>query len=148
RLYLWPMHGARQAPLYAALAANLDWNSGLLLDSNAQGRAAREHIEHTLLPQAHTERTARLRLLSLADAIGLPQHSATIEDIFDAPFYIDCVNSAFGIAIKESDLPDENTGLCQRVEHVLTTRYGHPMLDRRRILLEMLRRIDGWEKLS
>lgn len=148
RLYLWPTQGALQTPLYAALAAGLGWNCGILLDSDDQGRAAREQIERTVLIQANVEQAARLRSLSLGEAAGLPQQSATVEDLFDPTFYIDCVNTAFGIAIKETDLPDDGNGLCQRVAHVLSTRYGHATLERRRILEEMLRRIDGWEKLS
>ncbi|HWK53768.1 MAG TPA: hypothetical protein VNR18_05315, partial [Hyphomicrobiales bacterium] len=148
RLYLWPTQGALQMPLYAALAASLGWNCGLLLDSDALGRAAKEQIEKTVLAQASVEQTARLRLLSLGEAAGLPQRDTTLEDLFDTSFYIDCVNTAFGIAIKEADLPSETTSLCQRVAQVLNERYGHATLDRRRILAEMLRRIDGWEKLS
>ena len=63
--------------------------------------------------------------------------------------YIECVNAAFGIAIKEADLPvDGSDMITKRVETVLVQRYGHKELDKRRVMAEILKRFDSWEKVS
>ncbi len=38
--------------------------------------------------------------------------------------------------------------ITKRVETVLVQRYGHKELDKRRVMSEILRRFDGWEKVS
>ena len=64
-------------------------------------------------------------------------------------FYIDCVNAAFGIAIKLEDLPaDGSDMITKRVETMLVQRYGHKELDKRRVMSEILRRFDNWKTLA
>jgi len=38
--------------------------------------------------------------------------------------------------------------ITKRVESVLRQRYGHSELDKRRVMSEILRRFDGWHKIS
>ncbi len=85
----------------------------------------------------------------LGNAAGIKKTDAAIEDLFDDQFYIDCVNAAFGIAIQEADLPvDGSDMITKRVETVLVQRYGHKELDKQRVMSKILRRFDGWEKVS
>jgi len=85
----------------------------------------------------------------LGDAAGIKKTDAAVEDLFDDQFYIDCVNAAFGIAIKPEDLPvDGSDMITKRVETVLIQRYAHKELDKRRVMSEILRRFDGWEKVE
>jgi hypothetical protein len=149
RIYLWPARGAPKTPMYAAFAVGQGWDSGVLLDTDAEGHAAKDKIEELTLRGLAEEQQARFRVLMLGKAAGIKKTDAAIEDLFDDQFYIDCVNAAFGIAIKLEDLPvDGSDMVTKRVETVLVQRYGHEELDKRRVMSEILRRFDGWEKVS
>jgi hypothetical protein len=85
----------------------------------------------------------------LGNAAGIKKTDTAIEDLFGDQFYVDCVNAAFGIAIKLEDLPvDGSDMITKRVETVLVQRYGHKELERRRVISEILRRFDGWQKVA
>ena len=59
------------------------------------------------------------------------------------------MNAAYGIAIKAEDLPiDGSDMITKRIETILVQRYGHKELDKRRVMSEILRRFDGWEKVA
>jgi hypothetical protein len=89
------------------------------------------------------------RLVLLGNAAGIKKTDAAIEDLFADQFYIECVNAAFGISIKESDLPvDGSDMITKRIEDVLVRRYGHKALDKRGVTSEILRRFDKWKKLD
>ncbi len=149
RIYLWPAHGARKTPMYAAFAVGQGWDSGVLLDTDAEGHATKDKIEELTLKGLADEQRSRFRVLMLGKAAGIKKTDAAIEDLFDDQFYIECVNTAFGIAIKPEDLPvDGSDMITKRVEAVLVQRYGHKKLDKRRVMAEILRRFDGWEKVS
>ena len=149
RIYLWPARGAPKTPMYAAFAVGQGWDSGVLLDSDGEGHAAKDKIEKLTLKGLAEEQKARFRVLMLAKAAGIKKTDAAIEDLFDDQFYIDCVNRAFGITIKPEDLPvDGSDMITKRVEAVLRQRYGHKELDKRRVMAEILRRFDAWEKVS
>ena len=149
RIYLWPARGAPKTPMYAAFAVGQGWDSGVLLDTDAAGHAAKEKIDELVLKELADEQRARFRVLMLGKAAGIKKTDAAIEDLFDDQFYIECVNAAFGIAIREVDLPvDGSDMITKRVETVLVKRYGHKELDKRRVLTEILRRFDNWEKVS
>jgi hypothetical protein len=149
RVYLWPARGAPKAPMYAAFAVGQAWDSGVLLDSDPEGHAAKKKIDELVLKDLAAEKTSTFRVLMLGNAAGIKKTDAAIEDLFEDQFYIDCVNAAFGISIKESDLPvDGSDMISKRVEAVLVQRYGHKELDKRRVMSEILRRFDGWEKVS
>ena len=149
RIYLWPAHGASKTPMYAAFAVGQGWDSGVLLDTDSEGHAAKNKIEELTLKGLADEQKARFRVLMLGKAAGIKKTDAAIEDLFDDQFYIDCVNTAFGIAIKAEDLPaDGSDMITKRVEAVLVARFGHKELDKRRIMAEILRRFDGWKGIS
>jgi hypothetical protein len=149
RVYLWPANGASKTPMYAAFAAGQGWDSGVLLDTDLEGHAAKKKIDELVLKDLAKERQARFRVFMLGAAAGVNKTDAAIEDLFDDQFYIDCVNAAFGIVITEKDLPlDGSDMIAKRVESVLVGRYGHKELDKRRVMSEILRRFDGWRKVS
>ena len=149
RIYLWPARGAPKTPMYAAFAVGQGWDSGVLLDSDPEGQAAKKKLDELVLKDLAAEQQARFRVLMLGNAAGIRKTDAAIEDLFDDQFYIDCVNTAFGIAIKEEDLPvDGSDMITKRVDTVLVQRYGHKELDKRHFMFEILRRFDGWKKVS
>ena len=149
RIYLWPARGAPKTPMYAAFAVGQSWDSGVLLDTDQEGQAAKKKIDELVLKEVAAEQQIRFRVLMLGNAAGIKKTDAAIEDVFDDQFYIDCVNAAFGIAIKEADLPvDGSDMITKRVEAVLVQRYGHKELDKRRVMSQILRRFDGWGKVS
>lgn len=149
RIYLWPARGAPKTPMYAAFAVGQGWDSGVLLDTDNEGHAAKEKIDKLVLKELAAEQKARFRVLMLGKAAGIKKTDAAIEDLFDDLFYIECVNAAFGIAITPEDLPiDGSDMITKRVELVLAQRYGHKELDKRRVMAEILRRFDGWENVS
>ncbi len=149
RIYPWPARGAPKTPMYAAFVVGQGWDSGVLLDTDAEGYAAKKKIDELVLKELAQEQKARFRVLMLGKAAGIKKTAAAIEDLFDDQFYIECVNAAFGIAIEDADLPvDGSDMITKRVEAVLLQRYGHKNLDKRRVLAEILRRFDSWEKVS
>jgi hypothetical protein len=149
RIYLWPARGAPKTPMYAAFAVGQGWDSGVLLDSDGEGEAARKKIQELTLKDLAKEQKARFRVLMLGKAAGIKKTDASIEDLFDDQFYLDCVNAAFGIAIRLQDLPvDGSDMITKRVEAVIIGRYGRSELDRRTVMAEILRRFDKWEKIS
>ena len=59
-------------------------------------------------------------MFMLGSAAGINKTDAAIEDFLGDKFYLDCVNAAFGVAIKDSDLPvDGSDMIAKRVESVL-----------------------------
>ncbi len=149
RIYPWPARGAPKTPMYAAFAVGQGWDSGVLLDTDPEGATAKEKINELVLKELAAEQRARFRVLMLGKTAGIKKTDAAIEDLFDDQFYIECVNAAFGIAIKPEDLPvDGSDMITKRVETILVQRYGHSELDKRRVMAEILRRFDGWEKVS
>jgi energy-coupling factor transporter ATP-binding protein EcfA2 len=149
RIYLWPARGAPKTPMYAAFAVGHGWDSGVLLDTDQEGHAAKKKIDDLVLKELAAEQQARFRVLMLGKAAGINKTDAAIEDLFDDQFYVDCINSAFGLAIKLEDLPvDGSDMITKRVESVLTQRYGHKELDKRRVMAELLRRFDSWKKVA
>ena len=135
--------------MYAAFAVGQGWDSGVLLDTDQEGQAAKKKIDELVLKELAAEQQARFRVFMLGKAAGIKKTDAAIEDLFDDQFYLDSVNAAFGIAIKEADLPlDGSDMITKRVETVLVKRYGHKELDKRRVMSEILRRFDGWGKVA
>lgn len=149
RIYLWPARGAPKTPMYAAFAVGQGWDSGVLLDTDSEGHAAKSKIEEMVLKDMAEGQDSRFRVLMLGNAAGIKKCDAAIEDLFFDKFYIDCVNDAFGIAIKEEDLPvDGSDMITKRIETVLIKRYGHKKLDKRRVMSQFIKRFDGWKKVS
>lgn len=149
RIYLWPARGAPKTPMYAAFAVGQNWDSGVLLDTDLEGHAAKKKIDELVLKELAREQQARFRVIMLGNAAGIKKTDAAIEDLFDDEFYIDCVNAAFGIAMRVGGLPVDGSDMTvKRVETVLVQRYGHKELDKRRVMAEILRRFDGWRSVA
>lgn len=149
RIYLWSARGAPKTPMYAAFAVGQGWDSGVLLDTDPEGHAAKKKIDELVLKELAKEQEARFRVIMLGKAAGIKKTDAAIEDLFDDEFYLDCANVAFGVAIKMQDLPvDGSDMISKRVESILVQRYGHKELDKRRVMAEILRRFDGWKSLA
>ena len=63
-------------------------------------------------------------------------------------FYVDCVNTAYGLGITLNDLPvDGSDMITKRVEHVLADKYSRK-LDKRLVLNELLQRFDTWKSVK
>ncbi len=149
KIYLWIAMGASNTPMYAAFAVGQGWDSGVLLDTDAEGHAAKKKITELVLKDVAEDRKCKFRVLMLGSASGIKKTDAAIEDLFADEFYIDCVNKAYGVAIEKSDLPSDGSDMVtKRVEAVLVKRHGYKELDKRRVTSEILRLFDGWEKLA
>jgi hypothetical protein len=147
RIYLFPAQGASKTPMYAGFLVGHEWDAGVLLDSDEAGEKARKKISELYLKEA--ARNSRFRVLMLGQAAGISQTDAAIEDLFPCEFYLDCVNSAYGLAIQVSELPqDGSTMITKRVEHVLQTRFGMSKLDKGLLMNQLLKRFNGWTNAS
>lgn len=149
RVYLWPAEGAPKTPMYAAFAIGQKWDAGVLLDSDDGGNAAKKKIQELYLSKIAEEDQKRFRVLMLGDAAGIKKNDAAIEDIFPDEFYVECVNAAFGLAMRVEDLPQDGSDMItKRVEKFLQKNHGHKELDKRRVFKEMLKQFDQWNDIS
>ena len=149
RIYLWPAGGAPKTPMYAAFAVGQGWDSGVLLDTDSEGKAAKGKIDELVLKELADEQKARFRVFMLGNAAAIGKTDVAIEDLLGDEFYLDCVNAAYRVVIENADLPaDGSDMITKRVESVLIQRFGREKLDKRRVRGELLRRFDRWEKVS
>lgn len=145
RVYLWPAHGAAKTPMYAGFAIGQGWDAGVLLDSDEAGNKAKTKIDELYVSKLAAEKKRRFRTIMLGKAAGTRKTDFAIEDLFSDKFYVDCVNTTYGLAIKMEDLPEDGSDMVtKRVEHVLKARYGHKELDKRRVMGEMWKQFDTW----
>ncbi|MEM9624703.1 MAG: AAA family ATPase [Pseudomonadota bacterium] len=148
QIYLWPAATATKAPMYAAFAIGQRWDAAVLLDSDEAGIEAKKKISDMDLKELSGVDGYDFRVLMLGDASGVKKTDVAIEDILSDDFFRDCVNNAYGISIKDEDLPvDGSTMIAARVGKVLKERHGKN-LDKKLVLAEMLKRFDSWSKLS
>ncbi|WP_105419130.1 ATP-dependent endonuclease [Neorhizobium sp. T25_27] len=146
RVYLWPAHGAQKTPMYAGFAIGHGWDAGVLLDSDEAGNDAKTKITELYLPKVAEDKGQKFRTIMLGKAAGSTKTDFAIEDMFADSFYVDCVNKAYGLAIKIDDLPQDGSDMItKRIEQVLKSRYGHPRLDKRTVMSEMWKRFDTWK---
>ena len=86
--------------------------------------------------------------MQIGKAAGIKKTDAAIEDLFPDDFYVDCVNTAYGLGITLNDLPvDGSDMITKRVEHVLADKYSRK-LDKRLVLNELLQRFDTWKSVK
>ena len=148
QVYLWSAETATKAPMYAAFAIGQRWDAAVLLDSDDAGKTAKKKINGMSLKELSEKDGYEFRVLMLGDAAGIKKTDVAIEDLFPDDFFRECVNSTYGLAITDEDLPvDGSTMISTRVEHVLKQRHGQS-LDKKRVLAKMLKRFDGWSKVS
>ncbi|HEX3809223.1 MAG TPA: AAA family ATPase [Rhizomicrobium sp.] len=146
RVYMWPAEGAPKTPMYAGMIVGHGWDGGVLLDSDEAGAAAAKKIKELYLKDAAKQKGTTFRVFDIAKAAGLKGNEAAVEDLFPPEFYLECVNSAYRIAIKPEDLPvDGSSMITKRVEKVLKQHHGQSELDKRRVFIEMLKRFDNWK---
>ena len=149
RIYLWPAHGAPKTPMYAGFAIGQGWDAGVLLDSDQAGNDAKKKIDDLYVSKLAEARQKRFRTIMLGKATGSKNTDVAIEDVFGDKFYVECVNDAFGLAIKMEDLPaDGSDMITKRVEQVLKARYGHKELDKRHVMGQLWKRFDTWASTS
>jgi len=149
QVYLWPAQTASKTPMYAAFAIGQTWDAGVLLDTDQEGKTAGDKIKTQYLDKLAEDKQKRFRVFMLGRAAGIKKTDAAIEDIFPDEFYLECVNTAFGVAIKTDDLPKDGSDMItKRVEQVLVSRHGHKALDKDRVFGQMLRRFDQWDKVE
>jgi predicted ATP-dependent endonuclease of OLD family len=147
QVYLWPAATSTKAPMYAAFAIGQRWDAGVLLDSDDAGLAAKKKITEMALKDLAAEDGHEFRVLMLGKASGIKKTDVAIEDLFPDEFFRECVNRAYGIAIRDEDLSsDGSTLISKRVEKVLKDRHGKE-LDKKLVLSEMLKDFDSWRKL-
>lgn len=147
RIYLWPAQGASKTPMYAGFLVGNKFDSGVLLDSDNEGKKAKAKITDLYLGKLAGGQ--KFRVFMLKETAGLTKNEPAIEDLFPDEFYLECVNTAYRYTIKMEDLPaDGSDQITKRVEAVLKTRYGLSELDKRLVMAEMLKRFDGWRTVN
>ena len=147
RIYLFPADGAPKTPMYAGFLVGHQWDAAVLLDSDEAGEHARKKISDLYLKEV--AQNSRFRVIMLGKAAGIGKTDAAIEDLFPDEFYLECVNTAYSVAIQLADLPEDGSSMItKRVEQVLRARFGRSKLDKGLLMNELLKRFDGWKDVS
>ena len=148
QIYIWPAQTSTKAPMYVAFCLGQRWDAGVLLDTDEAGQAAYSKIKEMDLKEYAKETGHEFRVLMLGDATGVKKTDVAIEDLFPDNWFLDCVNRAYGVAIKLEDLPEDgSTLIAKRVEAALRARHGRN-LDKKLVLKEMLKDFDGWRDIK
>ena len=147
-IHMWPAQTSTKAPMYAAFAIGQRWDAGVLLDTDEAGHLALKKIKDMNLPAYADETGRKFRVLMLGAAAGIKKTDVAIEDLFPDDWFLGCVNSTYGLALKLEDLPkDGSTLIAKRVEVALKQRHGRE-LKKKEVLTEMLKNFDGWTKVG
>lgn len=147
-VYMWPAQTSTKAPMYAAFAIGQRWDAGVLLDTDEAGHQAHEKIKEMNLKGYADETGHEFRVLMLGMAAGVKKTDVAIEDLFPDEWFLDCVNRAYGLALKLEDLPEDgSTLIAKRVETALKKCQGRE-LKKKDVITEMLKDFDSWTKVS
>ena len=147
-IFLWPAQGASNTPMYAAFAIGQTWDSGVLLDSDGAGNDAKKKIESLYLKDLAKEGQQRFRVFQIGSAAKIKKTDAAIEELFTDEYYLELVNTAYGVKIDIAELPIDGTDMItKRIESAMKQKYGYK-LDKGRIVAEMLIRFDGWRDVK
>lgn len=145
-IYLWPAQGASNTPMYAAFAIGQGWDSGVLLDSDPAGNEAKKKIEGLYLKALAKEQQQKFRVFQIGAAAKIKKTDAAIEELFTDEYYLEMVNTAYGVKIDIAELPKDGSDMItKRIEPVMKKKYGYDF-DKSRVVAEMLRRFDGWRE--
>jgi len=145
-IYLWPAQGASNTPMYAAFAIGQGWDSGVLLDSDLAGNEAKKKIDGLYLKDLAKEQQQKFRVFQIGAAAKIKKTDAAIEELFPDEYYLEMVNTAYGVTIDLAELPmDGSDMITKRIEPVMKKKYGYDF-DKSRVVAEMLRRFDGWRE--
>ena len=148
QIYMWPAQTSTKAPMYAAFAIGQQWDAGVLLDTDDAGHQAHEKIKDMNLKAYSNETGHEFRVFMLGETAGVKKTDVAIEDLFPDKWFLECVNRAYGLAIKLEDLPkDGSTLIAKRVEIFLKQRQGRD-LKKKDVLPEMLKDFDRWTKIT
>ncbi|MFP7674633.1 hypothetical protein ACG74X_14880 [Marivita sp. S0852] len=147
-IYMWPAQTSTKAPIYAAFAIGQRWNAGVLLDTDEAGHQAHEKIKAMNLKAYSDDTGHEFRVFMLGDAAGVKKTDVAIEDLFPDEWYLDCINRAYGLALRLEDLPEDgSTLIAKRVEMAMKQRQGRD-LKKKDVLTEMLKDFDSWNEIS
>jgi hypothetical protein len=145
-IYLWPAQGAPNTPMYAAFAIGQGWDSGVLLDSDQAGNQAKKKIEGLYLKDLAKEKLQRFRVFQIGAAAKINKTDAAIEELFTDEYYLEMVNTAYGVKIEMTELPKDGSDMItKRLEPVMKMKYGYEF-DKGRVVAEMLKRFDKWRE--
>ncbi|HYM01135.1 MAG TPA: hypothetical protein VEZ90_19405 [Blastocatellia bacterium] len=143
RIFLLPADGTSKTPTYAAFMVGNGFDAGVLLDSDAEGFAAKKKISEKYPDELAEEKRKRFRVLMLGDAVKSPAKEFAIEDLFPVEFYLECINEAFSTNLKVADLPDDvGPQNRKRAEAALINRGRIKKLNRNLVLPPLVRRFD------
>ncbi|PUB83983.1 MAG: hypothetical protein DBP02_10130 [gamma proteobacterium symbiont of Ctena orbiculata] len=147
-IYMWPAQTSTKAPMYAAFAIGQRWDAGVLLDTDDAGHQAHEKIKDMNLKDYSDETEHEFRVFMLGETAGVKKTDVAIEDLFPDEWFLECVNHAYGLALKLEDLPkDGSTLIAKRVEIALKQHQGRD-LKKKDVVVEMLKEFDTWTTIS
>ena len=134
--------------MYAAFAIGQQWDAGVLLDTDEAGHQAHQKIKDMNLKDYADQTGHEFRVLMLGKAAGVKKTDVAIEDLFPDEWFLECVNRAYGLALKLQDLPEDgSTLIAKRVEIAMKLRQGKE-LKKKNVLAEMLKEFDNWKTVS
>ena len=87
-------------------------------------------------------------MLMLGAAAGVKKTDAAIEDLFPEEWYLDCVNRAYGLAIRFEDLPEDGSTLIAKRVEIAMKRRQRRKLKKKDVLTEMLKDFDSWQAVD
>lgn len=149
RVFLIAAHGASKTPMFASFFAGNGWDSGVLLDLDSAGEAARKKIQEQCSTQIAATTGARFRVFLLGKAVGSLKAEFAIEDLFPDDFYLSCVNEAYGTNLGAVDIPElDSPQVCKRVEAALVKKGRITELNKGPILAALQRRFDAMRSLD
>ncbi|WP_163560856.1 AAA family ATPase [Halomonas sp. NO4] len=147
-IYMWPAQTSTKAPMYAAFAIGQLWDAGVLLDADEAGHQAHKKIKDMNLKDYADQTGHEFRVLMLDKAAGVKKTDVAIEDLFPSEWFLECVNRAYGLALRLEDLPEDgSTLIAKRVEIAMKQRQGQE-LKKKNVLVEMLKEFDSWTSIS
>lgn len=147
-IYIWPAQTSTKAPMYAAFAIGQLWDAGVLLDTDEAGHLAHKKIKDMNLKGYADQTGHEFRVLMLDKAAGVKKTDVAIEDLFPDEWFLECVNRAYGLALRLEDLPEDgSTLIAKRVEIAMKQRQGKE-LKKKNVLVEMLKEFDSWSTIS
>jgi hypothetical protein len=129
--------------MYAGFLIGHEWKGGAVLDSDDEGRKAKDKIKK-LYDLAETE----FFVYHLSDAIGDKNAFLTIEDVLGSKFYLDAVGETYRIRIDQSELePDPALSMVRQIDVALKKR-GMSGLDKSYVMTTILKNFSAWRKLD
>jgi hypothetical protein len=142
-VYLWPAQGASKSPMYAGFLLGHQWKGGALLDSDDEGRKAKDKIK-SLYDLAETD----FFVCHLSDVLGNKDSFQTIEDVLGAQFYLDAVGETYRIRFDQNDLePNPAFSMVRQIDLALKKR-GMSGLDKGYVMTTILKTFSTWRKLG